>query len=74
MVAQKPIPGFKDQIHRYQDEGGLWRRLFPDCYQKGELKSNWKPKDDEVHDNEIGNYYIANNGKKVYISYKQNKK
>jgi len=80
MVGKVKVPAFKDKLHRYRDDQGLWRRLFPDCYQKGELKGNWQPKNgksveecladnDGIERDEIGFYYIAKNDVRVYVLY-----
>ncbi len=76
------IPGFNDSILRYQNNQGLWRRLESLSYYEKELdkegnkvlKKLWHPANDEVHSDKVGDYYISNNGHKVYISYKSKKK
>ncbi len=73
------ILGYDDKIYRYRDEEGLMRRLEPKDYisevdGKGkEIEKKWQPQDGSVYDDEIGQFYIAKNGIKVYIGYKHKK-
>lgn len=73
------ILGYNDKIYRYRDEEGLMRRLVPEDYSpekddKGrEIDKKWQPQDGTLHDDEIGKFYIARNGIKVYVDYKHKK-
>ena len=55
-------PKFKEGILRFQDELGLWRRI-----DKTEV---FQAETGEVIKDKIGEYYIANNGIKVYTKFK----
>lgn len=67
------IPGFKDNIPRYQCKQGLWRRVIlatdgkPEENDKANKK--WEPASDEVLNDKIGSYYVANNKKHIYITF-----
>lgn len=71
------VPKYADGIVRYQDpENGLWKRL--DAWQRtkhtnkdtGEitvkLNPEFEPRDGKVLSDQIGRYYVAKNGIKVY--------
>lgn len=70
------IPGFQDNIHRFQDKQGLWRRITDNCMVTDKdkntkvIKPTYQPQSDEILTDKIGSFYVANNGIKVYISYK----
>lgn len=63
------IPSFDDTIMRYQDSQGLWRRAEASCMAKGSLKEEWEPQTSEILKDPIGEFYVANNGNKMYLSY-----
>jgi len=66
-------PGFKDGIMRYRDSIGLWRKLnSAAAFENGGtiLKKELQPQNDEVMDDEVGSFYIANCGWKIYVTYK----
>lgn len=66
------IPGFKDGKLRFQDQMGLWRRVDNyGCDKDGNIKEEWKSASGELFEDEMGGFYIANNGRKIYVNYKQ---
>lgn len=73
------ILGYDDKIYRYKDEEGLMRRLEPKDYlpevdsKEKEVEKKWQPQDESVYNDEIGEFYIAKNGIKVYTRYKYKK-
>ncbi len=75
---KKGVPKFKTNHFRYKDKGnGLWKRVI-DWHKvrdketgKMDIKEDWKPKDDVVESDKVGDYYVSNNGNNVYISYKR---
>lgn len=64
------IPGFTDGLLRFQDEIGLWKRVanFGMIEKDGKkvLKDGFKPQGEECFTDKIGEFYIANNGLKIY--------
>jgi len=71
------IPGFTDGIPRFQDEVGFWKRVtnFGMMEEKGIkiLKDGFKPQGKERFTDKIGEFYIANNGLKIYEKFKLKK-
>jgi len=66
-------PGFRDGIMRYRDSMGLWRKLnSAAAFEKDgtTLKNELQPQNDEVMDDDMGSFYIANCGWKIYVTYK----
>jgi len=70
------IPSFNDNIYRFQDKNnGLWRRVEAWGYTTDKktklsvLKDTYEPQTDEILSDDIGEFYIANNGYKIYLSY-----
>lgn len=66
------IPDWQDGKMRFIDkENGLWRRIEEVCMTTKDnvrvIKDTWLPKDASIHNDTIGNFYIANNGEKVYL-------
>jgi len=64
------IPGFTDGLLRFQDEIGFWKRVadFGMVEKDGKkvLKDSYKPQSEERFTDKIGEFYIANNGLKIY--------
>ena len=68
------IPGFDDGLLRFQDEVGLWKRVvnfgatevFVGKVGTMVLKDSYKPQSEERFTDKIGEFYIANNGLKIY--------
>lgn len=67
------MPNYKDGILRYRDPGnGLWKRLVDHQSQKDKesgrrvIKDEYKPVEKVFNKDEIGEYYVAKNGTKVY--------
>lgn len=74
----KGVPKFRTKDWRYKDkENGLWKRVFDwhgvNDKKTGrlELREQWQPKDDIIHDDKVGDYYNSRNGNNVYISYRK---
>jgi len=66
------IPSFKDNKLRFQDDIGRWRRVEDyGCDKDGNVKEDWTNSVGKLFDDEIGGFYIANNGRKIYVNYKQ---
>lgn len=82
MYNKTRIPGFKDNKLRYKDSVGLWRFVDDYVSVKGEdgkvigtkLKDDWEAQTGEMCVDLIGKFYIANNGRKVYVEYNKVKK
>ena len=75
---RRGIPKFKTKDFRYKDkENGLWKRVIDWHKEKDkvtgkvDIKDEWKPKDDVVESDKVGDYYVSKNGNNVYISYKK---
>ena len=68
------IPGFSDGLLRFQDEVGFWKRVidFGMVEKEGKriLRDNFKPQSEERFTDKIGEFYIANNGLKIYEKFK----
>lgn len=65
------IPNFTDKKLRFQDDIGLWRRVENyGCDKDGNIKPEWTTASGEVFEDELGGFYIANNGRKIYVTYK----
>ena len=73
------IPGFTDGLLRFQDEIGFWKRVIDFGMVKKDgvkiLKDEYKPQNlfsyDEKFTDKIGEFYIANNGLKIYENFKK---
>jgi hypothetical protein len=67
-------PGFTDGLLRFQDEIGLWKRVvnFGMAERDGKkvLRDGYKPQGEERFTDKIGEFYIANNGLKIYEKFK----
>lgn len=78
-IHSKRLMGFKDGKLRYFDDQGLWRRLEDygmikdGMTGKKVLKEEWEPQSGELFKDRLGEFYIANNGTQVYISYNEDK-
>jgi len=77
------IPGFTDGRLRFQDSIGLWRRVEHYGYDKVKdergkevmvLRKEWEAQTGEMCEDERGRFYVANNGRKVYVDFKGIKK
>jgi len=75
------IPGFDDGLLRFQDEFGLWKRVMnfgmiekkiceTNHSKVKVLKEDYKPQNEERFTDKIGEFYIANNGLKIYEKFK----
>lgn len=72
------IPGFKDGKPRFKDNMGLWRKLDEYGYENKKdddggshrlLKKEWEAQTVEMCTDVIGKFYIANNGRKIYVEF-----
>lgn len=70
MYNVKRKPGFKDGLLRFQDKQGLWKRISQWCMEKGEIRDSYKAATGELLVDKIGEYYMSNNGTKVYTTFK----
>jgi len=72
------IPGFTDGLLRFQDEVGLWKRVmnFGMIEKDGKkvLRDGYKSQGEERFTDKIGEFYIANNGFKIYEKFKKIRK